>query len=262
MFAEDKHVIDPFVSIRSPHKSKGRHWVNWWFRLMRQVSIRSPHKSKGRLLWGARRQCSYTFQSAPLTKARGDLPTPTDPPSLPEFQSAPLTKARGDLSRQRWDAPLVRFNPLPSQKQGETTDSKLPPHASIVSIRSPHKSKGRPEGLGPCRQRLLFQSAPLTKARGDPADTPSRGYSICFNPLPSQKQGETRPIYLDLHGLRGFNPLPSQKQGETDRHGHIKLAGDVSIRSPHKSKGRPARASSCPAPTKFQSAPLTKARGD
>ena len=36
------------------------------------------------------------------------------------FQSAPLTKARGDRILTPYRARLSRFNPLPSQKQGET----------------------------------------------------------------------------------------------------------------------------------------------
>ena len=59
------------------------------------------------------------------------------------FQSAPLTKARGDDCLVE-DIPLAdRFNPLPSQKQGETTTTKRVWPDVVVSIRSPHKSKGR-----------------------------------------------------------------------------------------------------------------------
>ena len=62
---------------------------------------------------------------------------------------------------------VERFNPLPSQKQGETLCSSAVSWQQKVSIRSPHKSKGRPEP--DVRSDLFeqFQSAPLTKARGD-----------------------------------------------------------------------------------------------
>ena len=61
-----------------------------------------------------------------------------------------------------------------------------------VSIRSPHKSKGRPSaGCFLCRSGW-FQSAPLTKARGDSYGETIAGEPVSFNPLPSQKQGETR----------------------------------------------------------------------
>ena len=60
------------------------------------------------------------------------------------FQSAPLTKARGDCDRLAVILLTKRFNPLPSQKQGETQKD--------IAIEV---------------ERLLFQSAPLTKARGD-----------------------------------------------------------------------------------------------
>ena len=156
------------------------------------VSIRSPHKSKGRPVWV---NCT-----------------------------SPTSK---------------RFNPLPSQKQGETLPKHRKRRPYTVSIRSPHKSKGRPRVNLCCCAGDAFQSAPLTKARGDHIrNTPTNGV-FGFNPLPSQKQGETRapaPLVLPLQvsirsphkskgrqeefwqeyrQLKGFNPLPSQKQGET-----------------------------------------------
>ena len=87
----------------------------------------------------------------------------------------------------------VGFNPLPSQKQGETYPSQ--PIPSNVE---------------------RFQSAPLTKARGD-------WHTGLYRGCP-----------------RGFNPLPSQKQGETSARARAASSCFVSIRSPHKSKGRPA----------------------
>ena len=98
------------------------------------------------------------------------------------------------------------FNPLPSPKQGETSSS--------LSIRSPHRSKGRPQARA---MPIQFQSAPLTEARGD-LNAMLRGHTVSCS----------------------FNPLPSPKQGETsnrDAGGHWPAA--VSIRSPHRSKGRP-----------------------
>ena len=140
-------MIEPSrsVSIRSPHRSKGRH--DWSHRLDRtmRVSIRSPHRSKGR------------------------------PSSLCSL----------------W---LIRsgFNPLPSPKQGETYHKAVSnaqiavvsirsPHRSkgrpatktsqlarqAVSIRSPHRSKGRLSTIGKEIAYRMFQSAPLTEARGD-----------------------------------------------------------------------------------------------
>ena len=60
------------------------------------------------------------------------------------FQSAPLTKARGDLA-------------VVHQIEG----------AVLVSIRSPHQSKGRLPPVIRETVASMFQSAPLTKARGD-----------------------------------------------------------------------------------------------
>ena len=155
------------VSIRSPHKSKGRRFSRMMEDEDNAVSIRSPHKSKGRPLH--------------LKRLGG----------LDMFQSAPLTKARGDMGADAGDQDDSRFNPLPSQKQGETISWGCGPHTGPVSIRSPHKSKGRLVCTSEPTPLPRFQSAPLTKARGDIRWSYGRNIPCCFNPLPSQKQGET-----------------------------------------------------------------------
>ena len=158
------------------------------------------------------------------------------------FQSAPLTEARGDC-----DDP-VAFT-----------------HHILVSIRSPHRSKGRHGEAAAAAIQAMFQSAPLTEARGDAKDWPSpakgspfqsaplteargdrqpppaRAWYSGFNPLPSPKQGETSRPGRERHGQGRFNPLPSPKQGET-----VVLATSFPPTT---------------TPT-FQSAPLTEARGD
>ena len=254
---------------------------------MRLVSIRSPHQSKGRRRRTRPHPDNHQFQSAPLTKARGDifkavgmrpntsfnpLPSPkqgeTDGWCTPRqpyitFQSAPLTKARGDCSRVRAQIPPRCFNPLPSPKQGETQETVQVARRVGVSIRSPHQSKGRPSTCTIPTRAPTFQSAPLTKARGDHVLDRHPPQVGGFNPLPSPKQGETpnRAVFRDEYavfqsapltkargdsgsgcgprGPRRFNPLPSPKQGET---GLLEIGpgtvGGVSIRSPHQSKGR------------------------
>ena len=136
---------------------------------------------------------------------------------------------------------ISSFNPLPSQKQGETTARTRPISSGPVSIRSPHKSKGRHEPDYRSPRYPTFQSAPLTKARGDCCPSIPQSDLPRFNPLPSQKQGETD--YSTPHRLwySGFNPLPSQKQGETVYGFGRGVGWLVSIRSPHKSKGRLGR---------------------
>ena len=261
------------------------------------VSIRSPYQSKGRRA-GRLDDLHSVFQSAPLTKARGDGPA-------------------------GWTGRQGSFNPLPLPKQGETgrqaragwTVSIRSPYQSkgrhgqagwqagrAVSIRSPYQSKGRRAGRldGQAGQ---FQSAPLTKARGD-GQAGWTGRQGSFNPLPLPKQGETgrqagragravsirspyqskgrRACRLDgqagqfqsapLTKARGdgpagwtgrqgsFNPLPLPKQGETGLQAG-RAGRAVSIRSPYQSKGRRAGRLD-DLHSVFQSAPLTKARGD
>ena len=179
------------------------------------VSIRSPHKSKGRLVRAYR------------------------PPPTPEFQSAPLTKARGDIIHRLEAVHTLTVSiRSPHKSKGRHNVIKHSRIQGVVSIRSPHKSKGRLEmGNGP-RGRATFQSAPLTKARGDQKESTSMQHHRSFNPLPSQKQGETRT---------------NQRTSTHCR---------VSIRSPHKSKGRRESLIHKSSILLFQSAPLTKARGD
>ena len=184
-------VID--VSIRSPHQSKGRPLA--WLEKGRgfQVSIRSPHQSKGRhpnRLADIGRQW---FQSAPLTKARGDAQTLGISVSNLSFQSAPLTKARGDLFSVVTSSCKSKFQSAPLTKaRGDWFEVVDYRGEHLVSIRSPHQSKGR----------RRFKRAPCF-------------FCSSFNPLPSPKQGETRTQSGVICAHYSFNPLPSPKQGET-----------------------------------------------
>ena len=133
------------------------------------------------------------------------------------FQSAPLTEARGDRG----------YTDLTHARR-------------IVSIRSPHRSKGRHDDGA--RDRLLFDGFnPLPSQKQ--GETAGCGAEVRprprFNPLPSQKQGETGSGRTHAGQRRRFNPLPSQKQGETLLLGYVSGPCFVSIRSPHRSKGRP-----------------------
>ena len=206
------------VSIRSPHRSKGRHLLYCRYSWLARVSIRSPHRSKGRRSSVARRyrlrQCfnplpspkqgetalralratrEIRFQSAPLTEARGDPGSRLDPLPATEFQSAPLTEARGDHNRVDPRRRLV-----------------------LVSIRSPHRSKGRRLYASDSAFLPVFQSAPLTEARGD------------------------RPfVWTDTEGI-GFQSAPlTEARGDLGTATGTTGITLVSIRSPHRSKGRP-----------------------
>ena len=131
------------------------------------------------------------------------------------------------------------FNPLPSPKQGETR------------VRQQHHLKA-----------VGFNPLPSPK-QGETVDRHRMILvSYCFNPLPSPKQGETVPTRCSDVPRTCFNPLPSPKQGETGGYLLLNLAVIVSIRSPHRSKGRPFCLLLCWFNSAFQSAPLTEARGD
>ena len=171
--------------------------------------------------------------TAPLTEAFAD-----------SFQSAPLTEARGDLGHFQEPSRGAGFNPLPSPKQGETDR----PRATSPRRRLPSPKQGETPGWRVLRRLVSkFQSAPLTEARGDaawanafqsgcggldqlgfnPLPSPKQGETI--NPLPSPKQGETL-AFFSARGdpsLACFNPLPSPKQGETQSAPLTEARGDA-----------------------------------
>ena len=227
------------VSIRSPHKSKGRReWPPSEARSKR-VSIRSPHKSKGRpqLPEPEREIADVSIRSPHKSKGRPSAAMISWAQGL--FQSAPLTKARGDSERVPAGTTRYSFNPLPSQKQGETAAVLVGDRPVEVSIRSPHKSKGRPKSKGQPKHycsvsirsphkskgrpplpslfwtHTAFQSAPLTKARGDIHGLRSAGTTLLFQSAPLTKARGDLEALARACSVDCFNPLPSQKQGET-----------------------------------------------
>ena len=181
------------VSIRSPHQSKGRHAPKVVKQGLRSVSIRSPHQSKGRP------NTASTFSEKVV------------------FQSAPLTKARGDASGQLAKRGYGRFNPLPSPKQGETPSANSNPQcsASFNPLPSPKQGETASGTSTTSRSRACFNPLPSPKQgetrRGEEQELKLVG----FNPLPSPKQGETARADFASIAVARFNPLPSPKQGET-----------------------------------------------
>ena len=196
--ASCESVKSTTVSIRSPHRSKGRLIVAGRLIGLGMVSIRSPHRSKGR-----RREITISvwkltcFNPLPSPKQGETIKSRNVHTATRAFQSAPLTEARGDR----------RF----------FSDSDP---AQTVSIRSPHRSKGRHENAKATRNmRNAFVSIRS----------------------PHRSKGRRNLLYLLLMRTCRFNPLPSPKQGETDIPRSKTRWRLVSIRSPHRSKGRLVR---------------------
>ena len=86
----------------------------------------------------------------------------------------------------------------------------------------------------------MFQSAPLTEARGDTHSLDYPTPTQCFNPLPSPKQGETDRLRLEGAVDGGFQSAPlTEARGDGSSSSRRCCGRWVSIRSPHRSKGRP-----------------------
>ena len=109
----------------------------------------------------------------------------------------------------------------------------------------------------------MFQSAPLTEARGDSyRASRSEPTASGFNPLPSPKQGETYAEYDVLTLTQVSIRSPHRSKGRHTPGDSSPFKIRVSIRSPHRSKGRQGKIDAHELLAEFQSAPLTEARGD
>ena len=182
------------------------------------------------------------------------------------IRSPHRSEGRSSTDSCRVRRPSRSFNPLPSPKRGEIPEdgqlltggqvSIRSPHRSEgrsgaivspststvrVSIRSPHRSEGRCCGWRSPTRTLamnLFQSAPLTEARGD--------HPQC--------------IYLS-HQVVSIRS-PHRSEGRCVLSNGFGRIFHVSIRSPHRSEGRSRSSFTSGRTSAFQSAPLTEARGD
>ena len=164
------------VSIRSPHRSKGRRATANRPRRFLFVSIRSPHRSKGRQESSWYDSSGDEFQSAPLTEARGDpiVPGHAKLAVVVSIRSPHRSKGRR-VHMVNVKAPLSCFNPLPSPKQGET------PRYRRIGWRWDR-----------------FNPLPSPKQGETSASPPIGSNQTSFNPLPSPKQGETGNIRGNL----------------------------------------------------------------
>ena len=180
------------VSIRSPYRSKGRLADVLCLAHRVIVSIRSPYRSKGRcLVPGPLLSKLRGFNPLPLPKQGEMLNDSSNDAILMTFQSAPLTEARGDATHREHHTafPVSIRSPYRSKGRFNPFDpfSILPD----VSIRSPYRSKGR---LVDWRRGLClpgrFNPLPLPKQGEIHSPAPDGSPLMCFNPLPLPKQGE------------------------------------------------------------------------
>ena len=156
------------------------------------------------------------FNPLPPPK-QGEMQTrPAHPPRQQGFNPLPPPK-QGEISPAPAPAgQCTRFNPLPPPKQGEMHRATETGNLSLVSIRSPHRSRGR--SGAPVRSHLQ---------------------SSCFNPLPPPKQGEMRGYRRSAPVEFPFQSAPPTEAGGDEYLGRQFLhLGAVSIRSPHRSRGR------------------------
>ena len=184
------------VSIRSPHRSKGRPDDCEAGDMASKVSIRSPHRSKGRHVRLPDWRLYVTFQSAPLTEARGDLYDIAYVIDCGDvsIRSPHRSKGRPSAQAHSFSGEAVSIR-SPHRSKGRRGNYNASRTYSIVSIRSPHRSKGRPSVSQWWYSRLMFQSAPLTEARGDHCPTIPTKSSYMFQSAPlTEARGDATPV--------------------------------------------------------------------
>ena len=132
-----------------------------------------------------------------------------------------------------------------------------------VSIRSPHRSKGRRGGLRLNGCTEMFQSAPLTEARGDYSWAHERRASHSFQSAPlTEARGDAIRFTPAAGSIDVSIRSPHRSKGRPRTRVGSSTKSAVSIRSPHRSKGRLCYTWQLLSFRRFQSAPLTEARGD
>ncbi len=156
------------VSIRSPHRSEGRLYRRNCRTRDREVSIRSPHRSEGRQSRAAKKTQPAKFQSAPLTEARGDRDEQRDEDEEDVSIRSPHRSEGRPTTSPIQSTGVIRFNPLPSPKRGETfiagVDRKMRDRFQSAPLT---EARGDLSAAKMSEAANLFQSAPLTEARGD-----------------------------------------------------------------------------------------------
>ena len=179
------------------------------------VSIRSPYRSKGRL-----RLCRDAINYMQVS-----------------IRSPYRSKGRQENSGELEKLGYVSIR-SPYRSKGRHWVHLHRTLLSQVSIRSPYRSKGRLPGFPDFPMVAMFQSAPLTEARGDfdIRGIPLRCALFQSAPL-TEARGDWRLPFRNRHQC-SFNPLPLPKQGETYLVAWITVVKYVSIRSPYRSKGR------------------------
>jgi len=181
---------------------------------------------------------SYTnlFQSAPDAEAGRNLRNDTVTPLNSLFQSAPDAEAGRNDGRHARALDSPRFQSAPDAEAGRNAPT---PQAAVgyllVSIRSRRRGREKPE----CGPRpvppVLFQSAPDAEAGRNP-------------------DGRLRPCES-----RSFNPLPTQRPGETPVPARPDRRDGVSIRSRRRGREKHGSTNMAAALLMFQSAPDAEA---
>ncbi len=250
------------VSIRAPVRTPGRRSQQMPLECGIEVSIRAPVRTPGRRAGNRSGRRPTMFQSAPRCEHRGDSLErllrsvmsgfnprpgantgathrgPGRPRCARQFQSAPRCEHRGDNCAPCAITKRIGFNPRPGANTGATPHSVFKNTLTVVSIRAPVRTPGRPLIPGTrCRAGCVSIRAPVR--------TPGRLVSRCrlsaaskFQSAPRCEHRGDRMIDADDGSLGCFNPRPGANTGATQ----------------HKI-GDPGR-------VQFQSAPRCEHRGD
>ena len=253
------------VSIRSPHRSKGRpqRRPRSGRAGPRFNPLPSPKQGETAVRYDIERTLKK-FQSAPLTEARGDRTEFDSPRQQLLFQSAPLTEARGDASGLAKSFFPRGFNPLPSPKQGETRRGHRP-RLPLARFQSAPLTEARGDrwwwyiyaGAD------SFQSAPLTEARGDAAENCPTVLGDLFQSAPLTEARGDRTKASTKRTPTMFQSAPlTEARGDVNEVSNPSIADRFQSAPLTEARGDVGHTFRLVLSAAFQSAPLTEARGD
>jgi len=162
----------------------------------------------------------WSFQSAPDAEAGRNKVGQLERKLRKMFQSAPDAEAGRNAGIPAFGFAYNGFNPLPTQRPGETPSEQPSNVVPLVSIRSRRRGREKPAyaaaGTGPLpvsirsrrrgREKRSAARAPTAGARG-------------FNPLPTQRPGETVEDREQRHSILLFQSAPDAEAGRNARRG-------------------------------------------
>jgi len=190
-----------------------------------------PTQRPGETRVGSRDQvCSSCFNPLP-TQRPGETGLSAWPAFPRSFNPLPTQRPGETRSQVGLQRRTVGFNPLPTQRPGETTELASLAGAPDVSIRSRRRGREKLDRAVAVQVVQVFQSAPDAEAGRNSMSDMTGARPMTFQSAPDAEAGRNVGASAHTRASSRFNPLPTQRPGETPPLRRLHLPRVVSIRS-------------------------------